>query len=105
MYANAFKCPNNGENSLKIAYNACQSMQKESFGASLGRAVRERRKKLRMNQRQAALLSGCARLFVSEVERGKESVRLDKLMSLLRTLGLEIVIKEGRGEIVIDESV
>ncbi|MEX2242968.1 MAG: helix-turn-helix domain-containing protein [Fimbriimonadaceae bacterium] len=71
----------------------------------LGAALRRRRKALGMSQDETARLSGCGRLFISEVERGKRSVRLDKLIELLRTLGLQLEIRPGRDEIRIDESI
>lgn len=55
---------------------------------SLGQAVRRRRKQLRLSQAEAAQLAGCSRLFVSQLEAGKPSVRLDLVRALLAALGL-----------------
>lgn len=71
---------------------------------ALGAAIRRRRKALGMSQAQAASLSSCQRLFVSEVERGKATVRLDKLVELMSALGLEIVVTSGKEELRIDET-
>ncbi len=71
----------------------------------LGAALRRRRKALGLSQDETARLSGCGRLFISEVERGKKSVRLDKLIELLRTLGLQLEIRPGKDEIRIDENI
>ena len=58
-----------------------------------------------MSQTEAAALAGCRRLFVSEVERGKATVRLDKLVDLLATLGLELVVSPGKEELRVDEAI
>ncbi len=62
----------------------------------LGEAVRERRKALGINQQTAGDLAGCGRLFVSMVEHGKPTVRFDKLVDLLQTLGLQLTLTTGR---------
>lgn len=56
----------------------------------MAKAVRARRKALRMNQQELADLAGCGRLFVSELERGKATLRLDVLLTVLRALGLRL---------------
>ncbi|MBP9707332.1 MAG: helix-turn-helix transcriptional regulator [Oligoflexales bacterium] len=56
----------------------------------LGLRVREVRKKLDMDQAKTAGLSGVGVRFLSELERGKESVSMEKVLSVLRRLGLEL---------------
>jgi y4mF family transcriptional regulator len=56
----------------------------------LPRQIRSRRKSLRLTQAALADLAGCSSRFVREVEGGKATVRLDKLLALLHALGLEL---------------
>ncbi len=56
----------------------------------LAHDVRQRRRALRLTQGDAADLAGVSERFVRLVESGKNSVRLDKLSSLLEALGLEL---------------
>lgn len=60
------------------------------------RAVRARRKALRLTQIALSQLAGCGPDFVYDVEVGKTTLRLDKLVDLLNVLGLELVLGEGK---------
>ncbi len=57
---------------------------------TLGADVRERRQALGLRQRDLAELAGTSERFVRDLERGKPSVRLDKLADVLDVLGLEL---------------
>lgn len=56
----------------------------------LGSDVRARRRALGLNQRELAELSGTSERFIRDLEHGKASVRLDKAMAVLTTLGLDL---------------
>jgi HTH-type transcriptional regulator / antitoxin HipB len=58
----------------------------------LAHEVSERRRALGLRQVELAELAGTSARFVYEVERGKPSLRLDKVVDLLEVLGLEIVV-------------
>ena len=64
--------------------------------AALGRAIRARRKALRLTQIDLSKLAGCGPDFVYDVEAGKTSLRLDKLLDVLGILGLELVVDQGK---------
>lgn len=64
--------------------------------AALGRAIRARRKALRLTQIELSRLAGCGPDFVYDVEAGKTSLRLDKLLDVLGVLGLELVVDHGK---------
>jgi y4mF family transcriptional regulator len=64
--------------------------------AALGRAIRARRKVLRLTQIDLSKLAGCGPDFVYDVEAGKTSLRLDKLLDVLGVLGLELVVDRGK---------
>lgn len=53
----------------------------------IGRFVRERRKANRMTQRNVADLAGTGTRVVSEIERGKPTLRLDAVNAVLSVFG------------------
>lgn len=57
----------------------------------LGALVKQRRKKLNLNQSELALASGTGRRFISDLENGKESCELGKTLKVLAGLGIELV--------------
>ena len=66
------------------------SLNGGSFNDVLGGEVRARRGALRLSQQELADLAGVSERFVRFVEQGKPSLRLDTLLALLETLGLEL---------------
>ena len=71
---------------------------------ALAHGVKQRRHDLGLSQTEAGLLSGVGRVFVSQVESGKATVRLDKLLALLNTLGLQLKLENGTAGIALEES-
>lgn len=67
----------------------------QEFGASLGAFVRDRRKAGRMTQRELGELAGVGTRFVSELERGKPSVRLSVVQKVLAVFGKSLGIVDG----------
>jgi y4mF family transcriptional regulator len=63
---------------------------------SLGAAIRARRKQLGLTQETLALYAGCGLAFLYELESGKPTVRLDKVLAVLRVLGLTLRLEPGR---------
>jgi HTH-type transcriptional regulator/antitoxin HipB len=57
---------------------------------ALAADVRSRRRALGLGQQDLADLSGASVRFVRNLEHGKASVRLDKLLAVLDVLGLEL---------------
>ena len=55
--------------------------------------LRARRHSLGLTQAEVADLAGCNVRFVTQLERGKTTVRLDKLLSVLAALGLEVALR------------
>ncbi len=62
--------------------------------AALGTAVQAARKRLGLTQPQLALAAGVGVRFVVELEAGKPTVRLGKVLSVLHALG-GLVLIEG----------
>lgn len=72
-------------------------MDSAALFLALGHTIRVRRKALRLTQIGLSKLAGCGPDFVYDVESGKPSLRLDKLLELLTVLGLELSLQEGKG--------
>jgi y4mF family transcriptional regulator len=65
--------------------------------ALLGRTVRDARKKQHLTQEQLAALCGVGTRFLRELEHGKETCHVGKVLQVLQALGLEIHVTE-RGQ-------
>jgi predicted transcriptional regulator len=55
----------------------------------IGRAIKERRKKLRVNQQTLADMAGVAVNTLVAIERGEGNPQLSTLLTILDTLGLQ----------------
>lgn len=62
----------------------------------LGVVVRRTRQANGLTQSQLAGLAGTGLRFISELERGKPKVALDKVMSVLAVLGIRLFVDEGQ---------
>ena len=58
----------------------------------MGRAIKDTRNKKKMTQSDLADITGTSVKFISDVERGKETVQMDKVFNLARALGLQIYL-------------
>jgi y4mF family transcriptional regulator len=58
-------------------------------------AVRLRRRALGLRQGELADLAGVSERFVYALESGKQTVQLDKVLSVLSTLGLHLELHRG----------
>lgn len=65
------------------------------FGKAIGQFVRDRRKAGRMTQRELGELAGVGTRFVSELERGKPSVRLSVVNKVLAVFGKSLGIVDA----------
>ena len=63
----------------------------------LGRAIRDRRRELGYTQAFLAEYAGVSASFLSELENGKETIQLGKMMEVLSLLGMDICMSR-RGE-------
>lgn len=62
--------------------------------------VRRRRRLLRLTQKELANLSGCGPDFLYDVEQGKPTLRLDKLVPVLTALGVQLRLEPGTSGVV-----
>ncbi|AGT05224.1 putative transcriptional regulator, HTH_3-family [Corynebacterium glutamicum MB001] len=58
----------------------------------IGMALLNGRKELGLRQGELADLAGVSERFIRDVEKGKTTVRLDKVIDVLRVLGLELSV-------------
>lgn len=61
--------------------------------ADLGAIIRDRRKQLALTQLDLAGLANSGNRFIVEVENGKPTVQLQKVLDLVHLLGLELVVR------------
>ena len=60
--------------------------------ASLGKAIRQRRKELHYTQAYLAEFTGFSASFISDLENGKGTIQICKLLNVLNALGLGLYI-------------
>jgi y4mF family transcriptional regulator len=57
---------------------------------SLGRAVRAARKQLGLTQSELAMTAGTSLRFIVEVEKGKPTCQIGKVLTVVATLGMAL---------------
>lgn len=64
---------------------------------ALGALVREQRKRLGLKQTDIAGLGNTGNRFIVELENGKPTVQLQKVLDVMDLLGLEVVVRAKAG--------
>jgi len=64
---------------------------------TLGKMVRQKRKESKLTQEEVAGLSDVGTRFLSELENGKKSLEIGKVLSVLHSLGIDLFL-QNRGE-------
>ena len=59
---------------------------------AIGQIIRENRKRLGVTQKDLALTSGTGLRFVIDLEKGKETCQIGKVLTVLQTLGIQIAL-------------
>ena len=72
--------------------------------AVIGSTIRDERKALGLRQEELAAASGVGLRFLVELERGKATVQMGKVLDVLAALGCELQIRKPDGTIVDDQS-
>ena len=70
---------------------------KISDAASLGNAIRLRRKELKYTQGYISEITGLSVSFLSDLENGKPTAEIGKTIEVINLLGLDILV-EARGD-------
>jgi HTH-type transcriptional regulator / antitoxin HipB len=65
--------------------------------SQLGALAREQRKRQHLKQLDVAGLGNTGNRFIVELERGKPTVQLQKVLDVLDLLGLEVVVQAKTG--------
>lgn len=73
---------------------------KKSSVSILGEAVEAERKRRKLTQGQLASLSGTSINFISQIERGKKTAQIGKIMDVLQILGIQLAIEKGSAGVV-----
>lgn len=68
----------------------------DTFEVRLAQLVRSRRVAERLTQADLADLSGVSERFIRSVEHGKRTLRLDAVLTVLHTLGLDLNVTSRR---------
>jgi len=68
----------------------------DAASKGLGNVVRARRRALGLSQLELCDLAAVGPAFLYELEHGKPTVRLDKVLAVLQVLGLELQLREGK---------
>lgn len=61
---------------------------------TLGRAIRQQRRRLKVTQRDLAMASGTGVRFIVDLEKGKPTCHLGKALEIVRALGLNLEIRD-----------
>jgi HTH-type transcriptional regulator/antitoxin HipB len=61
----------------------------------IAKSIRQRRIDLGLTQLELADLAEVSERLIRDLEKGRLSVRIDKLLALLKVLGLEILIEKS----------
>ena len=58
----------------------------------IGKLIRETRKTLGVTQKDLSLTSGTGPRFVIDLEKGKETCEVGKVLTILHTLGIKMIL-------------
>ena len=61
---------------------------------TLGETIRARRKELHYTQAYLAEFTGLSVKFISDVERGKTTAEIEKIIRLINVLGLNLLVEK-----------
>jgi y4mF family transcriptional regulator len=57
---------------------------------TLGEMVREHRRRARLTRMQLARMAGVGKTTIFDIENGKQSVHLDKVLAILKVLNISV---------------
>ena len=74
--------------------NGDHSLARIRSAVDLGAIVREQRKRLALKQLDIAGLGNTGNRFIVELEQGKPTVQLQKVLDVMDLLGLELLVRQ-----------
>ena len=60
---------------------------------SLGQAIRQQRRRLKVTQKDLAMTSGTGLRFIIDLEKGKPTCQLGKALEIVHALGMKLEIE------------
>ncbi len=67
---------------------------------SLGRCIKGQRSRMQLSQTELADLAGVSTNFVSQVESGKTTARIGKVLDIMHALGMGFSLELGKSRII-----
>jgi len=64
--------------------------------SNLGQKIKSERKSQELSQTELANLAGVSLNFISQLEAGKSTVQMNKVLQVIYTLGLQFKIEYGK---------
>lgn len=77
-----------------IIMSSFQQPQRVKDAADLGSVIRLQRKRLGLTQQELADACGCSIMYLSNLERGKETAELGIALRVVNILGLDLLVSE-----------
>jgi len=77
---------------MDLQYSRSGTMKIEN-AESLGQAIREQRRRLKVTQKDLAMVSGTGLRFIIDLEKGKPTCQLGKALEIVRALGMKLEIE------------
>ena len=77
-----------------IIMSGFQQPQRVKDAADLGLVIRLQRKQLGLTQQELADACGCSIMYLSNLERGKETAELGIALRIVNLLGLDMTLSE-----------
>lgn len=68
--------------------------------SELGAVIRQQRKRLALKQLDIAGLGNTGNRFIVELEKGKPTAQLQKVLDVMDLLGLEVVVRPKTGRLL-----
>lgn len=59
----------------------------------IGETIKKRRKELNLTQQYLAEVTGLSTSFISDVENGKQTAEVGKIIKLINMLGMNIIVE------------
>lgn len=69
---------------------------KYTSNKQIGALIKKSRKDRKVTQKQLALAAGTGLRFISELEDGKPTCEVDKVLKVLQVLGIEVILQPSK---------
>jgi y4mF family transcriptional regulator len=70
-----------------------RNMKRITDSVELGAAIRKERTRLKVTQKELAMAAGTGLRFLSELERGKPTSRIEGVFKVLQALGMKLEVR------------